>query len=164
MTSMWAKITFKTAITSWRPNVVHEESNNPQHSVISTTRSITLKPITYKPISSSPPSTIRTTIKFTVSHNNPFLFTSAPKVTTTIANRNSEETECGQSLTNIQHLVIGGQNVREGQFPWLVALMYRQNSNYKYRCAGTLVSDRHIITGKFLFFSNFFISTTLIIH
>ncbi|KAK9730528.1 Serine protease gd N-terminus [Popillia japonica] len=31
-------------------------------------------------------------------------------------------------------------------FPWLAAVVYKQNSDYKFQCAGNLVSDKHVIT------------------
>lgn len=33
-------------------------------------------------------------------------------------------------------------------FPWLAAVVYKQNSDYKFQCAGNLVSDKHVITGR----------------
>lgn len=55
--------------------------------------------------------------------------------------------DCGQS-GNVQPLVVNGKATSEGEFPWLVALMYRKGFNYEFRCTANLISDRHIITGK----------------
>lgn len=55
--------------------------------------------------------------------------------------------DCGQS-SDVQPLVVNGQLTNEGEFPWLVALMYRKGFNYEFRCTANLISDRHIITGN----------------
>lgn len=89
--------------------------------------------------------------------------TTTTTTTTTTAspkNKNEEEeqthsplidvrisSECGQS-NDVQPLVVNGQSTAEGEFPWLVALMYRKGFNYEFRCTANLVSDRHIITGE----------------
>ena len=44
--------------------------------------------------------------------------------------------------------MVGGEDFKRGDFPWMVALT--RNSNNKdpdFFCAGTLVSNRHVITG-----------------
>lgn len=55
--------------------------------------------------------------------------------------------ECGQ-ISDAQPLVVNGQATSEGEFPWLVALMYRKGFNYEFRCTANLISDQHIITGN----------------
>ncbi|KRT81630.1 Trypsin [Oryctes borbonicus] len=44
-----------------------------------------------------------------------------------------------------------GANVPNGnwpfvEFPWLAAIMYKENANYKLQCTGNLISNKHVIT------------------
>jgi len=34
-----------------------------------------------------------------------------------------------------------------GQWPWLVAL-FAMRPNYEFKCAGSILTNKHIITGK----------------
>lgn len=54
--------------------------------------------------------------------------------------------ECGKPSIITIHLVANGDDVEEGQCPWLAAIMFKSGNEYEYRCTGTLVSDRHVIT------------------
>ncbi|KAF2879273.1 hypothetical protein ILUMI_26891, partial [Ignelater luminosus] len=55
--------------------------------------------------------------------------------------------QCGGSSVTIQNRIAHGDTIEEGEFPWMVALTYHfQDSKYKYRCAGSLVTNRHVIT------------------
>jgi hypothetical protein len=46
-------------------------------------------------------------------------------------------------------LIVNGAEFRRGSFPWLVALMYvGDNSPSKFFCGGTLISAKHVLTGK----------------
>ncbi|GLV43520.1 uncharacterized protein CBL_04062 [Carabus blaptoides fortunei] len=57
--------------------------------------------------------------------------------------------ECGRSI-GVTHTVIGGSPVKEGEYPWLVALYKADRVNgqttRKYICGGNLVSNKHVIT------------------
>lgn len=46
-------------------------------------------------------------------------------------------------------LIVGGSNIRHGQFPWIVAFN-QTRIDFSYFCGGTLVSLRHVITGRLL--------------
>lgn len=54
---------------------------------------------------------------------------------------------CGLA-NDVQSLVVNGDKTSEGEFPWLVALMYRKGFNYEFRCTANLIDDSHIITGR----------------
>lgn len=54
---------------------------------------------------------------------------------------------CGLFGGGAKDLVIGGQQASAQNFPWLAAIVYKQNSDYKFQCAGNLISDKHVITG-----------------
>lgn len=45
-------------------------------------------------------------------------------------------------------LIIGGSNFTRGDFPWIVALMYKSMSSPKFICGGTIITTKHVITGK----------------
>lgn len=42
--------------------------------------------------------------------------------------------------------VVGGNEIKRGEWPWLIALFYSDNK--KYFCGGTLISNKHVLTGK----------------
>ena len=44
--------------------------------------------------------------------------------------------------------IVGGQNAKVGQFPYMAALGFYSeiNSNYNFRCGGTLISDKYVVT------------------
>ncbi|CAH2241056.1 jg449, partial [Pararge aegeria aegeria] len=63
----------------------------------------------------------------------------------------SSDSECGISTRNdpnspIVPLIVKGETFERGEWPWLVAIFRRKFSSLSYICAGTLVSDRHVIT------------------
>lgn len=45
-------------------------------------------------------------------------------------------------------LVILGQNITRGDFPWIVALMYTLFKPPTYFCGGTLITSNFVVTGK----------------
>ncbi|XP_044739147.1 venom protease-like [Chrysoperla carnea] len=57
---------------------------------------------------------------------------------------------CGMSHSAKDILIgriIGGFNVSEGQFPWMVALGYDNgNGKLEYKCGGSLITSNHILT------------------
>ncbi|KAJ8711116.1 hypothetical protein PYW07_008358 [Mythimna separata] len=96
----------------------------------------------------------------------PFIFeTPAPPVTTTTkkptpppkleyvtqsttpkprpVNRYTPSSECG--VVDIE-LVYKGQSYERGRMPWLVAIFRTKRKSLEFRCGGTLVSDRHVVT------------------
>lgn len=55
---------------------------------------------------------------------------------------------CG-SPYRVRGLVLGGREFQRGDFPWMVALLKKENFEPpKYRCGGTLISLKHILTGE----------------
>lgn len=59
-----------------------------------------------------------------------------------------DSTLCGIELTDVDR-IIGGSLTELEEFPWLVALMYRANENesdVSFRCGGTLISTRYVVT------------------
>ncbi|XP_045771149.1 serine protease gd-like isoform X1 [Maniola jurtina] len=63
----------------------------------------------------------------------------------------SSSAECGINFRNdpnapIVPLIVKGETFERGEWPWLVAIFKRKFSSLSYICAGTLVSERHVIT------------------
>ncbi|KAF5291969.1 hypothetical protein FQR65_LT11369 [Abscondita terminalis] len=75
-------------------------------------------------------------------------FTITPATVKPTVNKpvNVDYNECGKASLFPIHLVISGDDVEEGQYPWLAAIMYKSGKHFQYRCTGSLVSDRHVIT------------------
>ncbi|XP_015432526.1 PREDICTED: serine protease gd-like [Dufourea novaeangliae] len=65
--------------------------------------------------------------------------------------------QCGHSKhIGINYLIIRGTETVPGEWPWLVAI-FRQNfkySNYTFICAGSLITDKHIITAAHCVYQN----------
>lgn len=74
--------------------------------------------------------------------------TTPPKINT--VSRLSDQ--CGSTRDTV-NLIIGGEDIYPGDFPWLTAIMYRQKSDYKFHCTGNLLSDRHVLTGTLIKFN-----------
>jgi len=61
---------------------------------------------------------------------------------------NINNNECGIRNTDHKNLLISnGVRTMRGQWPWLVAL-FAMRLNYKFKCAGSILTTKHIITGK----------------
>ncbi|XP_015432594.1 PREDICTED: serine protease gd-like [Dufourea novaeangliae] len=62
--------------------------------------------------------------------------------------------QCGRSnSTKINRLIAGGVKSSSGQWPWLVAI-YIIEYKYKLQCAGSLVTNTHIITAAHCFYQS----------
>lgn len=55
------------------------------------------------------------------------------------------ENQCGKNV-QIKGTVFGGSEILQNQFPWLVALF--DSTNKKFFCGGTLVSNKHVVSGE----------------
>ena len=42
--------------------------------------------------------------------------------------------------------VVGGEDATLGQFPWLVNLGYSHRGQTKFKCGGTLIGRRYVLT------------------
>ena len=58
----------------------------------------------------------------------------------------STETTCGRA-DQAGGLIIGGSQVERGKWPWIVALFKTVNNDSKFFCGGTLISNKHVVTG-----------------
>lgn len=59
---------------------------------------------------------------------------------------------CGlPGMQQVTHTIIGGKDTVDGEFPWIVAIFhYKERNRLEYQCGGSLISDRHVLTGEFL--------------
>lgn len=50
-------------------------------------------------------------------------------------------------------LIFGGENFDRGDFPWMVALYHKtlRKRKAEYICGGSVISDRHVVTGEILY-------------
>ena len=61
---------------------------------------------------------------------------------------NAIEENCGRVFTeDVTLLIANGESTKAGQWPWLVAIFIAKK-DFEYQCAGSLVSDRHVLTGR----------------
>lgn len=55
---------------------------------------------------------------------------------------------CGRSI--IRSLAIGGETIRNGEHPWIVALWHMDKRRYlHFKCGGSIISDKHVVTGEY---------------
>lgn len=54
--------------------------------------------------------------------------------------------ECGRSLAT-NSLIINGNKVQVGVYPWLVAIFRVKSIGVNYICSGSLISEKHVVTG-----------------
>ncbi|XP_043251936.1 serine protease gd-like isoform X1 [Colletes gigas] len=95
-----------------------------------------VEPVSTPPPIVQPPPTQPTTIQ---------PVTSNPKL-------NSINEGCGRPFANsrINHMVVSGGRTSPGQWPWLVAIFIVRH-NFDFQCAGSLVTNTHIITAAHCF-------------
>lgn len=59
-----------------------------------------------------------------------------------------EVKNCGRpTRSNVNLLVAKGDRIQAGDWPWLVAI-FVSRIQLEFQCAGSLVTNRHVITGK----------------
>ncbi|XP_044261135.1 serine protease gd-like [Tribolium madens] len=79
---------------------------------------------------------------------NPFLngkTTLAPSHKTPSRDSSPADDTCGVSIV-ANPLVINGNTVPRGAFPWLTAIFAVTTTGLEYKCSGSLVSQRHVVT------------------
>ncbi|CAG9821463.1 unnamed protein product [Phaedon cochleariae] len=71
-----------------------------------------------------------------------------PTVVTSTSEVEKLSYKCGIPKPSIRPLILGGTDSAVGQFPWLVALMSKNDSSdeYEYKCSATLISHKHVVT------------------
>ncbi|KAL3269385.1 hypothetical protein HHI36_008455 [Cryptolaemus montrouzieri] len=53
---------------------------------------------------------------------------------------------CGEKRVNPKELIIGGNVVERGNYPWTIAIYKMKSDGYNLVCGGTLISQRVIVT------------------
>jgi secreted trypsin-like serine protease len=56
--------------------------------------------------------------------------------------------ECGKLGEEVIPLVVNGQEINYGAWPWQAGLFTLQAGNWTFRCGGSLVSEYVVITGQ----------------
>lgn len=55
---------------------------------------------------------------------------------------------CGPDA-GISGLIVNGNDIPRGKFPWMVALMYLDDKNQQFfSCGASLISTQHVLTGE----------------
>lgn len=65
---------------------------------------------------------------------------------TPVNNNRQSDLTCGRSSNKINPLIVSGEKTYHGQWPWLAAI-FLVKLEFEFQCAGTLVSNNHVITG-----------------
>jgi hypothetical protein len=73
----------------------------------------------------------------------------APVTEASVGNTYREFGRCGP-VKSVKRIA-GGHEVAGGEYPWMVAVFSNEFGSYKFKCAGTLISSKHILSaGRFL--------------
>lgn len=67
---------------------------------------------------------------------------------------------CGQQFV-LAGLIAGGNKTVRGEWPWLVALELKPDG--MFFCAGTLISEKHVLSGELCNFCRYFAFAILIL-
>lgn len=86
------------------------------------------------------------------------------KETSNVTKNNSKSLKCGERSGFVGN-VWGGRPSTVNSWPWIVAFQYLTAKRNKFFCAGSLVSDKHIVSGVISFgYFNFFHSQNQKFH
>ena len=69
-----------------------------------------------------------------------------------IVSRQNIAERCGKPYRGAG-FIIGGDNFKRGDYPWNVALMWKNKTPPEFFCGATLISLSHVITGEFVTFN-----------
>ncbi|XP_062136477.1 phenoloxidase-activating factor 3-like isoform X3 [Drosophila sulfurigaster albostrigata] len=58
----------------------------------------------------------------------------------------TEEEKCGKQRNVTFKKLIGGGNAKIGAWPWIALLAYDYGSSYQFKCGGSLITARHVLT------------------
>ena len=56
--------------------------------------------------------------------------------------------ECGEDKSMSQQYAIGAKKAQPNTSPWHIGIYEKVRSKYEYRCGGTIVSNKLIISGE----------------
>ncbi|KAH8399475.1 hypothetical protein KR215_011599 [Drosophila sulfurigaster] len=86
--------------------------------------------------------TTTTTLASTTTRSTTLAATTTETTTTTVSLEDRECVSCRCGLINTLRKIVGGQETRRHQYPWMVAVLFFD----RFYCAGTLISDRYVLT------------------
>ncbi|KAF7271765.1 hypothetical protein GWI33_015406 [Rhynchophorus ferrugineus] len=72
--------------------------------------------------------------------NNPFLNNNIDVV------KEPTQSDCGVAKPFFVPLILGGDDISDGMFPWLAAMFVVKGLGYDYKCTGNLISSKHVMT------------------
>ena len=76
-----------------------------------------------------------------------FVIVIVSELNSTVAQQRNVDSNCGKPAQGIG-FIYRGREFKRGQFPWMVALLNKLKTLPEFFGAGTLISTRHVITGK----------------
>ena len=76
-----------------------------------------------------------------------FIILNVSELNATVSQQKNVDGVCGKPA-QISAYIVRGRNFKRGEFPWMVALLKNLKNPPEFLCAATLISMRHVITGK----------------
>ena len=76
-----------------------------------------------------------------------FIILNVSELNATVPAQRTVERVCGKP-TQARGSIIQGKDFKRGEFPWMVALLNKRKNPPQFLGAATLISTRHLITGK----------------
>ena len=76
-----------------------------------------------------------------------FIILNISELNAEVQKQRNVERVCGKPAQTVG-FIVNGADFKRGEFPWMVALLNKLRNQPEFFCAGTLVSTRHVITGK----------------
>lgn len=72
----------------------------------------------------------------------------------------SESVSCGISRVKSDASIESGGDFSRGTWPWMVAILEKTETSYKYFCTGTFILENKVLTGKIYQFNEYLIAIT----
>ena len=76
-----------------------------------------------------------------------FIILNISKLNATVQQQRNLDRVCGKPAQTAG-LIVHGKDFKRGEFPWMVALLNKRKNPVQFFGAGTLISTRHVTTGK----------------
>ena len=76
-----------------------------------------------------------------------FIILNVLELNALVQQQTNVERVCGKPA-QARGLIVQDKNIKRGEFPWMVALLNKQKTPAEFFGSGTLISTRHVITGK----------------
>ena len=76
-----------------------------------------------------------------------FIIFDVSELIATVQQQENVKKVCGKP-SQATGFIVRGKDFRRGEFPWMVALLNKLDNPAEFFGAATLISTRHVITGK----------------